>query len=626
MKELFSKAQDVIESRKQWEDRQRTYYLMRREGIRRRNKPFPAAADLHFPLIDMNVRKAKPFWFAQATSTERLAAFTCLKDQEKATTTSAADFFDWEIKQNTDFFKALWRNVDIMCVHSRGVFKSIVDPFDDYRIKISAINPLFILMAPGAEDFEDADWFVHVTPLTVAGYKRNRRYTQDVIDKIRGIEGYTGADGPMEDRHMSEGINYSRNPDEIILYEHYVKTMSGWTVNTYCPMAPEVDVRKPYTMPYKVCGKASVPFHSVVGEIVDGGWYAPRGLAELNAPFESYTCKLWNEKTDAMTFSNRPVFTSENQLTNVGNLRWAPGEFIPGNVKGVQMPTPAFSFDQEIAFARSTAEQLSMLPDFGIVKPGEQGDTGGKPRTAAENNRIAQLQSVGTDSNGQIFRLYLGKLYKHLWGLMLQFRRKELSYFVADQLKTVPDQALHDAYLIAPDGAPDQWNKQQRMQRAMARYQMFQGAPNVDMDVITKDALNSDDPKLGLEAFIPTNVKAGSEAEDEATELLLLREGFPAQVKPNEDHVTRIHVLMGWLQKQAQSGAAPDPVAIQRVQEHMAVHLQFLHKTQPQAARQVEQDIEAAMQQTGPAQPAPGGAGPMPGGPPQPGMEQMNPS
>src|SRR5207302_1377680 len=153
-----------------------------------------------------------------------------------------------------------------------------------------------------------------------------------------------------------------------------------------------------YNVPYKIEGKASCPFYSFKPEIKDGGWYSPRGLAELNAPFESYTCKLWNEKTDAMTFGNRPVFTTgpNSQLPNTANIRWAPGEFIPGNIQAVQPAMPAFSFDQEIAFARSASEQVSMLPDFGITQPGQPGQPN-SPRTATENNRIAQLQTVGTE-------------------------------------------------------------------------------------------------------------------------------------------------------------------------------------------------------------------------------------
>lgn len=607
---LFKEANEVVLGRNVWEQKQRVWYEMRHDGLRRKDKPWPKAADMHFPMIDMNIRKAKPFYEAQATSTERVASFVSLKQQQKATTSAAADFFDFEISQNTNLGEQRVRMIDTMLWRGRGVLKATVDPFDDYKIVFEAVDPIYILMADGAEDFPDADFFVHVMHVTVGQYRRNRRYLQDeaVISRIKGAKDQDLTSQIERIKELREGINFSSDPSQIILWEHYTKTMGGWRVETYSPNAPDLTLRKPFGVPYKVAGKVSCPFYSFKTEIKDKGWYAPRGLAELNAPFEAYACKLWNEKTDAMTFANRPVLTTENQIPNTANLRWVPGEIMPGNLKSVQMNPPAFSFDQEIAFARSVGEQISMLPDFGITQPGQQG--GGSPRTATENNRIATLQTVGTESNGRIFRADLAKLYRHVWGLMLQFKRAKLTYYVAGELKELPEQALHDEYLITPDGAPDQWNKQQRVQSAMQRLQAFKGAPNVDQDVLVRDALAADDPKLALEAFIPTNIKAGSEAEDEAMEIAIMIEGFPAQVKPDEDHVTRIHVLLGYLQKQAMTGAQVDPIAVQRIQQHLMQHFLFLKKMQPQAAKQIAQQIAQAEATSGPGgrPPAPSGA------------------
>lgn len=612
MKELFSQANGVVLGRAVWEQKQRLYYEMRHDGIRRRNKPWPGAADLHFPLVDMTIGKSKPFWGSQALGTEKIAAFVSLQEQLSALTTAAADFFDFELKQNSNFQGELIRSIDTLLMRGRGVIKATVDPFDGYKIVCESVDPIHIIMADGADDFEDADWFVHVMHLTVPSYKRNRRYEQDpdLVKAITGSKDFDQTSYLERIKEIHEGVNISMTPNQIILWEHYEKTMGGWIVHTYSPHAPDRIIRRPYGVPFKVGGKTSCPFYSWKTEIKDKGWYSPRGLAETNAHFEQYCCKLWNEKTDAMTFSNRPVFTSENQISNTANLRWHPGEFIPGNVKQVQTSPPAFSFDQEIAFTRSVAEQRSRLPDFGIQEPGGQGSQGG-PRTATENNRISTLQTVATDFDGRIFRMDLAKLYRHLWGLMLQFKRDNVSYYAGGELKTLPDQALHDAYLIMPDGAPDQWNKQLRVQRAQQRLQMYKGAPNVDQDALVRSALSADDPKFALEAFIPSNVKAGSEAEDEAMEISIMKDGFPAQVKPNEDHVTRIHVLLSWLQKQSMTGAAVDPVAKQRVQQHMVQHWMYLKKMQPEAAKQLLQQIAQMEQQR------PGGGQPgQPGQPP----------
>src|SRR2546430_782680 len=99
-----------------------------------------------------------------------------------------------------------------------------------------------------------------------------------------------------------------------------------------------------------------------------------------------------------MTFGNKPLFTSEKEIVNAGNIRFQPGEYIPGNLQAIQMPAPAFSFAEEINFTRGVSEQRSKMPDYGVTGNGES-ETGGKPRTATENNRIASLQDVGSEHN-----------------------------------------------------------------------------------------------------------------------------------------------------------------------------------------------------------------------------------
>jgi hypothetical protein len=62
-------------------------------------------------------------------------------------------------------------------------------------------------------------------------------------------------------------------------------------------------------------------------------------------------------------------------------------------------------------------------------------------------------------------------------------------------------------------------------------------------------------------------------------------------------------LIMGWLLKQAQTGAVVDPIARQRVQEHLAIHYQYLQKTNPVKAREIGQKIAAELQRMGPVGP-----------------------
>jgi hypothetical protein len=602
MNSRYESGHRMMLERLPWEQKQRIYSAMRHDGTRRRNKPFPTAADGHYPAIDMAIRKQKPFWLGQIMSGNRLASFVSTKPQSDALAEAAADWFNFRVFQKSNFLRKMRSVVDFMLLRGRGVLKVTTDPFNDNALVFEAIDPMFLLVPDVADDLKDADEFVHIQQWTLGRYQRNRRFNQDpdIVKSIRGVEQMDTLLQYVREKQLREGITHSTNAYIIILWEHWVKTDNGWTVYTYSPQNPELEIRKPFGCPYKFAGggaagnggrsaRVSLPFFSFQAEVKDEGWYSPRGLGELLAPVESYLTRLWNEKADAITFCNRPVLTADGDIPNSSSLRWQPGEIIPMNIRGVALPAPPISYDEELAFAASLGEQQAMTPDFGISDL--TNNSQGKPRTATENQRISALQSAGTNDNAMIFRDSLTDCYRHIWGLLCQFKGGDFSFYAAGNIGTLPEAALHDEYLIFPDGAPDGWNRQKRLQMAIARLQAFQGNQNVSMEELTKEALYADDPRLALKAFIPTNQKANSEAEAEAIDILVLKEGYPAAVLPGEDHATRILVDLGWLQKQGQIGAPVDPIARERVQQHMALHWQYLKQTNPTAAKELAQKI-----------------------------------
>jgi hypothetical protein len=613
--DLFSRAWDILQDRQIWEQKQRRFYVARHDGIRRRNKPFPTAADLHLALIDEKVNQKKAFTLAQVLGAPKLGTFISMKQQLAETTQSASDFFDFELKHRSNLLDVLDTVADTMWLRGRGIIKAYVDPYDDYKIVHESVDPLFLIMSDSANDFSDADEWVHVRQVSVNKFKNDRRYFNRVIEpmdernlnlKINLIRGGKDAlnrlktqrgrdfDEIQLDKEVREGITHSNSSDTIIIWEHYVRTMGGITVYSYCPVAMDVEIRRPFGVPYKVSGRVSEGFFSFPAERKDEGWYSPRGIAEKVFDKEIYACKVWNAKADAMTFFNTPMLTSETPLQNPANYRMVPGEYMPGNVRPIQFGQPAISFDQEIAFARGEAELDSQSIDIGIEKPNNRGH---EKRTAKEVGVASSLAQVGQNYAGGLFMKCMAKLLAFDWGLCLQYKRRNLTYFISDDLQTLPEQALHDEYLITPGGSPEDWDKTQKIQRAMSRLETLKGAPNVNQDELVRDLLTADDARLVKRLLLPQAQKAASEAEDEAMEIVIMTDGFPAQVKPGEDHLTRIKVLLGWLQKQGMQGAPLDKVAQQRIHEHLAAHMKFLQQLQPQAYKQLMQQIKQQEQQ-----------------------------
>jgi hypothetical protein len=89
---------------------------MRHTGLRRIAAPYPGAADLHFPLIDSIVERLKPFFYSQLYGKDQFATFTSLRTQPADTTSAVAAWFDYRLKQKTNFERKLLTCIDAMCM------------------------------------------------------------------------------------------------------------------------------------------------------------------------------------------------------------------------------------------------------------------------------------------------------------------------------------------------------------------------------------------------------------------------------------------------------------------------------------------------------------------------------
>lgn len=600
---LHEKLLGALQERSVWEERQALYYEMRHLGIARRNKPFKGAADLHLPLADNAVEKLKPYYINSIFGRQRLASFTALQQQLGSATSAAADFLDWQLKNQSNFNLQIAYLVDLMLVSGPPVLKVRWDPKANGGrggLVFEAIDPMYFIVPPRGDEIDEMDYFCHVQQTTVRKFQRNPRYTADdeLLARIRGgaqqVEHWKD-----QEKAAREGITYSEDEDEIILFEAYERVKEGWRVSTYSPSAPESKVRPDFILDYKLRKEPMQPFVRWRMEITEKGFYAPRGVVEKVAPYETYGTKLWNNKADWMEYCMKPLFTRDPQaaVINTDSIKLRPGDVLPPGVSPATMPEPPFALDAEMNSTRQLAEERAGTPDFGVTE--EQGKQDN--RTAAEVNMVGTFASQGIQLKAWITAQSEGETYRKAWALLVQFGSKELTYYQADQCKVLPEQALHDNYLIAPDASPDQWNKQQRMQRSIARFQMHKGNPNVNQEELTKSVLEDDDPRLVKRMFLSTGNKAANESEDEAIEITsLLLEGYPAQVNPGEDHVTRLRILFGKLQQLSMmpmpatpEEAARQQIGAQRMKEHVMQHLQALKQENPAMARQFVSAIQA---------------------------------
>jgi hypothetical protein len=609
-KALHSQVLQAVTDRKNWEDKQRVWYKMRHDGLPRRNKPYPGAADLHFPLIDSAVDKFKPFYLNAVFGVQLLASFTPLDPMLGDAQGAGEQAFDWLTRNKTNFEEELDATFDAMLVAGRTVMKYRWDT-ESKTVEYEAIDPTFFIVPSSTVELEKAPWCCHVKQVSLTDYKLTEAYTNQSPDFIKRIRGgqdpAIDSSGKEDDKMTREGLTHSKDDQTIILFEVWVRDAKGWIVHTFSPSAPESPVREPFRCPYQFQGKPFLPFVSFHFEVKDRGWYSPRGVAERLAPYETYASKIWNAKADALDFVSKPLFTSDNPLANnTSNFRFRPGDFLPPTTRQVQMSAPPVALDQEINNTRLIAQENIQVPDFGTSEEGA-----GQTKTATEMNYVASFAGQGVQYRGRIAFRSLAKVYRGSWALWVQFGGDQLTYFCAETRKVLPQQAKTDNYLIQPNGSPDQWNRQQRLQRAVSRFQMFNGHPNVNQEELVKCILEEDDPRLVKRLFISTKNKQANESEDEAMEIVLMLNGWPAVVSPGEDHRLRISILTGKLQQLAATGAPVNPQSRTLIQQHLVQHMQMLKQENPKAATGIGEAISALDPAHNPAA--------APGGPPLPG-------
>ena len=516
---LCARTKDYLSGRSSWEERQDIWYKMRHHGLRRTRKPFPAAADLHFPLIDTAIDKLTPFYLQQFSASALLADFVAtdgINDNLQIADT-AARYFDYTLKHNSNFEDEQEPLIDSMLLSGRAILKIRWNSEKD-RLDFETIDPLFFIVPPMTKNLQDADFITEVIQLSPEQYAQIDVYRQDDEFKRKLlVKGDENGDGNETNdvKYTREGITQPDN-NTIVIWQTYRKEWieekisqtvldpdSGLEasveksvktrrvkVYTYAPHMPDSPVRAPFILPYP---HDEYPFVDFPREAKEKRWYAPRGVSERLAPFEVYLCKVWNEKADAMTFYNQPIFTTSGApLPNASNIRFTPGTIFTQPIQRVSSGEPPVSFDQEMLNTRAAAESLEQVPDFGMGKQTNLSER----RTATEIQAISQMSSASQDARAGLFRKRLKAVYTQAWQLLRYFAKdKKLEFIYEGRLQNAPEQILDLNFDVSPSGAPNAWNKQYKAQVALQMLQLFRNDPNINQIALKKIVIENISPE-----------------------------------------------------------------------------------------------------------------------------------
>jgi hypothetical protein len=591
--DYYQRIIDCLNQRETWENRQRLFYQARYFGVRRKVKPWPTAADLHVQLIDTAIERLKPSFVNSAIGNDILSSFVPMRQQLTPITVTAERWFDYKMREQSNFQKEIVSVIDNLLLYGRGVAKVVWDD-QNKRIGFEAIDPFHLIVPQYTKELKDADFIVHIISTSVDSYKTNPLYKQDenFIKTIAGKpNNAVGLRSEIQDEiYRREGITQEAEEDRIILWEMYTPSKDGWLVETFSPLVVNENVRKPFTLPYE---HGEPPFVDFPYEITGGGWYSPRGVAEILLPGENLLNKLKNSLSDYVELANRPVFEAQNPVSlNTANLRMQPGQILPQGLKPVQFSQPPFDFQRLMLEERQLAENRMGNADFGA---GSQFNTGDR-KTAAEIQAMQGQAAASGDLRNRIFRMSLAHLFRQSWALYVQYAKEDLMFRYADDTGQMVPDGIHEEYSIEPKGGLDFINRQFALQKSVARMQMFQGNPYINQGELVKSVLEQDDPSLVRKLFTDPQAGSGDQAEDQATEIAtMLATGFPVAIKPSDDHKAHISVLFAFNQAAQMRQQPVDNSALQVLMDHLQQHLAALEQTDPNTSRAIQKQLRDAV-------------------------------
>ena len=591
--ELHDLILEDVKSRVRWETRQGLWYQMRNDGLRRKHKPWPNAADMHFPIIDTTINKLKPSFFQQAMGLDVIATFVPMRSQLAGYTTAAEQWFNYKLHEKSNFATEVMSWIDHMLMTGHGILKVFWDT-NKKQVHFQSVDPMYMIVPPWTKNIEDADRACQVLPMSLETYKRSGIYKTDksILNKIVGgtIEGSGITDELKDTKEIREGITHSNDKDQVIVWEVYSRTKSGeWEMECFSPQAPDTLLRSRMKVPFD---HGVPPYVSSKYEITDGGWYSPRGVCEMLAPFEAALTKTWNDKMDASTLLNQPLFRAERDLPNTVNLRMKPAQILPFGIAPVQMPSTPIDFDKEMTQTQSIAEQRVTVPDYGIMADRDR-------RTATEIESINAQAQQNMDLRLRLFRQALGDLFRQAWSILLQFDSKDLQYrFLEDSLAIDP-MALHSDYQIEPRGGMDMVSKAMLLNKAVQRKQLFVNSPWINQVELDKSILELEDPSLIPRLIQDPNQKAADEGEDEQKIIPALLVGQMIPVKSGLNFQIRIGVIMQFLEQSRQIGMEISPQGAQAITARLDGLLGAMEAVDTNNARALGKEVREYLQNTG---------------------------
>lgn len=357
----------------------------------------------------------------------------------------------------------------------------------------------------------DARWIDYLFPMTINQIKiamQDGKFEE--YDNFE-IEGWAG----KEPNSLRRGLALPNEvPDEQVwVHETCVwKDINGDGIEERCivtwPDAAPGQVLRFIENPYD---HGMWPYVHVKREFNDEGFYASRGISELDADFQKGISTFLNQAVDNGTITNTPqVVVRQNALVNKRNLR-----YVPGNVVETKGPPQEFQITQFQNTSQPAQLQLTQfLKNWSDQRSGSQtsgltdstnlpGQGQGGRKTKAEIELVQSLAVQNQSLDLHVFQQQMAFVYRQIDALYDQFGDDVEEVVITGKPPiTVSRREIQGKFDIIPNGRLDNSTPQQRLQKAIVMKQALTGSPFVKIKELDEQIAKEIDDRLAGLVFM----------------------------------------------------------------------------------------------------------------------------
>lgn len=581
-----------MQQRKTWSDKQVALHDMRRNGVQRAGIQ-PWQANLPYMHSDAAIENMKPVYVGHVWNGELLADFTT---RDEAINTDAvilrSQWFDYELRNNSNFEKEILSEVDIMCEAGFAYLRPFYNEYG--QIEFEALRPLDVVVPYGTKDLQKATRVAIKKLLTPTEYALDDRFEVRDDASIKKMMGCVDQElSDLEDQKTDE-LGFEKHTKHIEIWEVYVRDSDGWILHTINKNLKDKPLRSAFRLPYTFNGFGFLPLVCFPFEIIDvGGIYDSRGLPEKLAADEAELTLNRNMEIDAVRVAGIPLFTNNGQVANPKNMTFGSLRILPAGIEPKNFPFPNVNFQILENQILSRSERRITSPDYSIQKMSGSSDR----RTAKEIASIESLTMQSTNLRIKTFRIALSETYKYSDAILCFHRSSDECVVINGKRVVIPRDVMGATYNIVPAGSDSVWNKENQINRAIQIKQVMGPAPWFDHEGWDKQILTFFDPRYAQKYFIPSNLKSDSERVNQLTENLVLERGNMVPIKQTDDHAIHAVTIFGEMVKAMVIGVNAPPQTQQAFMQHLQEHMAALKQANPEQFKQVEAQLEQMKQQ-----------------------------